>query len=398
MKNTNAQVIVVGGGIIGAAVTYSLAKEGVSALLVEKSGLASGTAGATDGYITYHTKKAGILLKMAMKSGSMFEGLSEELLDMTGIDIEYEKDCGSLQVLDREEEWSYVAQMVQEQRDTAGLDIAMHSIEELRRIEPALNPSLVGGLYSPSASKVNPIKTVLAYAKAAKMMGARIIENAEVTGIIADHGHAKGVNTTAGDFYADYVVNAAGTWGGKIAALAGLQMPIKPRRGQIFVTELLPALIHGTMQCGRTTAIKINPEMLRGLDQKVVDMGMGFCIEQTMDGSVLIGFTREFAGFDRSTTLDAIELMAQRAVLFIPALCSAGIIRSFSGLRPYTPDGKPILGRVDGLEGFIMAAGHEGDGICLAPLTGKLTAELVADGRTSSFSIEEFSHQRFEKS
>ena len=392
-QNT-AQAIVIGGGVVGTAITYSLARAGMSVIQLERDGLASGTAGATDGYVVYHTKKAGIHLELAIASGKMFAGLAEEIRDISGIDIEYEQNCGSMQVLDNEAEWPFVEKMVKEQHESTGLDIAMYTIEELRKIEPALNPALIGGLYSPTGGKVNPFRLVFGMAASAKKIGAQIYEGTPVSGLIRVGNTVKGVQTPKGDFYGDYIINACGTWGGEVAKLAGLDYPIKPRRGQILVTEPVIPMVHCTMQCGRTTAIKLNPKMLGLLDEEIVRRGQGFCLEQTQDGSFLIGFTREFAGFDKRTTLKAMELMAARAVKYIPALEHMNIIRSFSGLRPYTPDGLPLLGMPGGVKGFVMAAGHEGDGICLAPITGKLIAELLTTGKTS-YPLDKFSCDRF---
>jgi sarcosine oxidase subunit beta len=121
---------------------------------------------------------------------------------------------------------------------------------------------------------------------------------------------------------------------------------------------------------------------------------MGFSLEQADSGNILIGSTREFVGFDRRTTFDGVRTIASRIVPVIPALKHVPVIRTFGGLRPFTPDGLPILGKVAGLEGFIMAAGHEGDGIALSAITGELIADLIATGRTQ-FSLDAFRLERF---
>ena len=109
---------------------------------------------------------------------------------------------------------------------------------------------------------------------------------------------------------------------------------------------------------------------------------------------MIIGGTREFAGYEEQNTFEAIELMMQRAARFFPVLKNVSIIRFFSGFRPFTPDGMPLLGPVKGLRGFFMAAGHEGDGIALSPITGKLVAEQIVRGE-SSYNIDAFSPNRF---
>jgi sarcosine oxidase subunit beta len=124
--------------------------------------------------------------------------------------------------------------------------------------------------------------------------------------------------------------------------------------------------------------------------------GMGFSLEQADTGNILIGSTREFVGFDRRTTFTGIRTIADRIVPVIPALQRVPVIRTFGGLRPYTPDGLPILGNVAELEGFIMAAGHEGDGIALSAITGELIADLIVFGRTQ-FPLDAFRLERFQE-
>ena len=121
---------------------------------------------------------------------------------------------------------------------------------------------------------------------------------------------------------------------------------------------------------------------------------MGFSLEQSDSGNILVGSTREFVGFDRRTTFDGVRSIASRIAPVIPALTRVPVIRTFGGLRPYTPDGLPILGKVAGLEGFIMAAGHEGDVIALSAITGELIADLIDKGRTS-FPLDAFRLERF---
>jgi sarcosine oxidase subunit beta len=122
--------------------------------------------------------------------------------------------------------------------------------------------------------------------------------------------------------------------------------------------------------------------------------GSGVSIDQTAKGNILIGSTREFVGHDRKTTFPGLTRIARRARQLIPSLGSLDVIRSFAGLRPYTPDGLPILGKVEQVEGLIMAAGHEGDGIALSPITGELISQLIT-GEEPSVSMEPFRHSRF---
>ena len=245
---------------------------------------------------------------------------------------------------------------------------------------------------------MNPFLVLFGYARAARRLGARIKSGAEITEIIVEHGRAKGVKTQDGTvYYANTIINCSGVQSPRIGKMLGIDIPIIPRRGQIVVTEPIAPVIHTVMMCARVYVIKHNPAAGSYLSPKVLKMGTNIGIEQSVDGSILLGSTSELGYGKNVTTLDAIEAITARAVKFMPFLKNYRTIRTFAGLRPHTPDGRPILGKVDEIEGFLMAAGHDGDGICLGPPTGLLMSELVCDGMTTSFPIEEFNLRRFNK-
>ena len=383
----DADIIVIGGGIIGSSVTWHLSKLGKKVLQIEREDLTRGAAGATDGVVGYHTKKPGAQMDLAVQSIAMFEHLGEEL----GEDIEYGLRCGGMQPVEDQLQWDILSEIVEEQRKS-GVDIHMIFIEEAREIEPMLAPDLKGALYSPTGGKVNPIKLTMAFAKAAKRNGAVILTETEVTDLLMDGKTVKGVKTTKGDFYADAVVNACGAWAANIGKMAGLDIPIQPRKGQLIVTEPTGPFMDVTLQCARYNVVKFRPEAVT--DKAALKMGNSLSIEQTENGGLIIGGTREFVGFDRENTLEAIETILHRAVRFFPALKDVCFIRCFAGLRPYTPDGMPLIGKVNGREGFYIAAGHEGDGIALSPITGKLLAEQIVYGK-ESYSLKDFDPNRF---
>lgn len=385
--NKDADVIVIGGGVIGSSVTYQLAKLGKKVLQIEREDLTRGAAGATDGVVGYHTKKPGAQMELAIRSIAMFEHLSEEL----GMDIEYELHCGGMQPVEDQLQWDILSEIVEEQRKS-GVDIRMIGIEEAQQLEPMLAGDLKGALYSPTGGKVNPIRLTLAFAKAAKRLGAVLLTETEVTGLLMEEGKVEGVTTTKGTFRADAVVNACGAWAAGIGKMAGMEIPIIPRKGQLIVTEPVGPFMEVTLQCARYNVIKFRPEAVD--DPEALKLGNSLSIEQTRDGGLIIGGTREFAGYDRGNTLEAIETILQRAVRFFPALKDLCFIRTFAGLRPYTPDGLPMIGPVEGLEGFYMAAGHEGDGIALSPITGKLLAEQIVFGEPS-YPLRDFDPNRF---
>lgn len=380
-------VIVVGGGIIGTSIAWQLSKRGKQVLVLERKDSASGSAGATDGFVGCHTKKPGPQLELAQKSIAMFD----EILDDLGPDIDYEVGAGGMQPVEDEVQWNILSQMVEKQQKS-GVDVRMVSAEEACSIVPGLSPDIYGALYSPSANKINPLRLTFAYLRLAKECGAQIMNGVTVTDFIIEDGCCKGVKTDKGDFYGEYIVNACGSWAGEVAKLAGLDLPIKPRKGQLAVTEPIGFYMSPTLQCARYNVIKFNPELIT--DETVLRLGSSMNIVQTAEGGLVFGGTREFVDFDDENSLEAIETMAKRVLRFFPGLKELSVIRFFSGFRPYTPDGLPLLGKVKGLDRFIMAAGHEGDGIAMSPITGKLIAEIIVDGEPS-FDITPFSPNRF---
>ncbi len=381
--------IVVGGGVIGASLTYYLSRLDQKVLLLEKKDLCSGSAGATDGYITPHTKQPGYHLELALESCRIYETLPQEL--ESDIDIELALHCGGIQACEDELQWRLISDNARAFAES-GFHVEMLDIGELRKIEPALSPKLRGGLYSDAASSVNPFRLTQAFADAAKKFGAELRLGCGVDDLVSSGEQIVGVETAQGAFYADTVVNCCGSWGGALAKLAGLELPVVPRRGQIIVSEPVAPMLNTVMQTGIYPIIKYHPELIT--DERVFRLGLAWGMEQTRDGTLLIGGTRELVGFDRGTTLEGIEAVLKQAEVYVPSVRELRFIRSFSGFRPRTPDGLPILGRVASKPGFAMCCGHEGDGIALAPATGKLVAEELVRGR-ASFSLAPCYADRF---
>ncbi|MBU2497697.1 MAG: FAD-binding oxidoreductase, partial [Proteobacteria bacterium] len=233
----------------------------------------------------------------------------------------------------------------------------------------------------------NPLRLTLAFIKAARRMGAKVFARREVTGIGLRGARIGPLRTTEGEIEAKTIVNAAGVSASQIGRMVNLDIPIKPRRGQILVTEAVPP----TLRCPLLSSSYITKKFESAASSAEE---AGVSIEQTSNGNFLLGSTREFVGLDVRTTWEGMRGIASRTAKIVPGLRNMHIIRAFSGLRPHTPDGLPILGRVKGLDGFIMAAGHEGDGIALSPATGQLIAELIDAGSTT-MDLADFGLERF---
>ena len=380
-KSSQTDVVVIGAGVIGSSIAYHLARHKLRVALLERGDIASGSSGACDGLVFLQSKKPGIHLQLAMESRRRFKLLARQL----PVPIEY-RETGGMVVIESKDELSAMQKFVKAQQ-AVGLDVSLINKDQARKLEPQLAEHIVGATHSPLDGQVNPISLTLGFALGAKSLGARIITGAAVCGIDTAAGKVSAVETDAGRFEADIVINAAGVHAPQIGALVGLDIPIKPRRGQIIVTEFCSPMLDHCMISARYIAAKFNPEIAKAI-------GEGVSIEQTENGNILLGSTREFVGFDKRTTTDGLYRIAANTAGILPALKQIKVIRAFAGLRPHTPDGLPILGPVKGVSGFFMAAGHEGDGIALSPITGELIAQMIATGR-SEIALDAFRLSRF---
>lgn len=372
----SADVVIIGGGVIGTSIAYYLSKQGIKAILLEKDDLASGSSGACDIDIILQSKNPGIHLQLAMESAKMYKNLTDEL----DFNIEY-KTCGGIILIENEDQFKIMKDFVKRQK-AIGLQVELLDLKEASEIQPGLSPHLIGSTYSPQDAHVNPMRLCQAFAKAAKELGTEVYLNTEVLDIRLEKGKVKSVITSKGEIRTKTVINAAGVYAPMIGEMVGLSLPIKPRRGQIIVTEPVPKLVMADVLCAKYIVAKYNPKLPEGSDNPETRLGVGLSLSQTHDGQILIGATREFVGYNKSTTHEALRAILRNATRLVPALKSIHAIRSFAGLRPYTPDGLPLLGQVEGIQGFIMAAGHEGDGIALSPVTGRIISELIVDGKT----------------
>jgi len=376
-----ADVVVVGGGVIGSSILYHLSKRKIQAVLLEKGELISGTSGACDGLIFLQSKKPGSHLRLAQEGTKRFSNLKNEL----HFEIEY-RNSGGMIVIENDHELKVMERFVVEQRKI-GLDISLLDIHQAREKEPSLSEKIFGSTFSPLDGKVNPLLLTHAFIRSAKKLGARVFTENEVTGIALESHQVRSVKTIKGEIETTTIVNAAGAYAPEIGKLVHLDIPIKPRRGQLLVTEPMPPVLNRGVLSAKYIAAKFDPALAE-------TEGEGISIDQTSSGNFLLGSTREFVGFDTRTTHQAMTNIATHAMHIIPQLKDTHIIRAFAGLRPYTPDGLPILGNVDGVEGFIVAAGHEGDGVALSPITGEVIAELI-DTNTTPISLNEFRLERF---
>lgn len=385
---TKADVVIIGGGIIGCSIAYYLAKNGVKPLLLEQKGICEGTSSACDGFVFMQTKKPGIQLEMAMASADLYSVLSAELHR----EVYYHRP-GGLILIETPELLKVMEEIVAKQQ-SQGMAVEMISGDEARRMEPCLSPNVLAAACSDWDGLVSPIDATFAYADAAADLGATIMPHMPVTDIKLRNGAIAGVVTPAGEIETDCLIMACGVWSAALGELLGLQIPVKPRRGHTLITEPLAPMFNKVMLDSRYIAIKHFPQMAKDSDDEFMRLGVGLGIEQSHHGNVIIGNSRDFAGYDTSVSHEVLRSIAKYVSKFIPFLQDVNIIRTFAGLRPYCSDGSPILGPVKQIPGLIMATGHEGDGIALAPITGQLIMEYIRGQRTQ-FDLTPFLFERF---
>ncbi len=392
MIKHEADVVVIGGGAIGAAVTFFLAREGKKVTLIECNELASGASGANAAFAWTTTRKPGNPMEMALDSIEFYNNAFNEL----PIDIEY-KRCGGLMLISTEEQIELLKPWV-ETRQKAGLtELRIIDHSELCQIEPFVAEQCIAATYNPLDGRINPMFLVLAFADAAKKYGAIIHEHTRVEKIIVKKNEIRGIITDKGEISAPYVVNAAGAYASEVGEMVNLQVPIIPNRMQLIVTEPLAPFIDRVMMGAEyVTAEDTKVEKIeRGISDKE---DAALIYSQTEKGNLILGSTTEFVGFNKCTTYNSIHSISNEIIKFMPSLYDTNIIRTFANFFPFTTDDDPILGNVEGLKGFIMAAGHNGHGIVHAASTGKIIMELIVYGETSlNFDINELNLSRFDK-
>ncbi|WP_406431868.1 FAD-binding oxidoreductase [Streptomyces sp. NBC_00631] len=370
-------VVVIGAGMVGAACALYASRAGLDVIVVDRGPVAGGTTGAGEGNLLVSDKEPGPELELALVSARLWAGLAAELGDR----IEYEPK-GGVVVAAEPEELAALERFAAGQR-AAGITAENVDADRLRDLEPYLAPGLAGGMRYPQDAQVMP---TLAAAHLLRASGARLSAGRTVTEVVrgAD-GAVRGVRTDHGDIQAPAVVNAAGTWGGEVAARAGVRLPVLPRRGFVLVTEPLPRRVRHKVYAA---------DYVADVASDSAALQTSPVVEGTAAGPVLIGASRERVGFDRSFSLPAVRALAAGATRLFPFLSGVRAMRSYLGFRPYLPDHLPAIGPDPRAPGLFHACGHEGAGIGLATGTGQLIAQVLS-GEKPELDLTPFRPERF---
>ncbi len=364
-----SDVVIVGGGIIGCATAYYLARAGVDVTVLERgavSGEASGAAAGILAALSDHGERPSIFKQLCDQSLTLFDSLLPALAE-TGIDVRHRRSAILDLAVTETEAVDLLHQFERRQETT---DVRWLDSTEALRLEPAISTKTVAAMFTPNAQYLDPQRLTQAIGEAAKRAGATILEHEPVTRFLRRGDKLHGVRTKHGDIEAATVVLAGGPWTMQMARQLGTHIPVRPVRGQMLSLDGPPG----------------------GLNHMI--WGSGAYLVPREDGQTYVGATVEEVGYRKQTTITGLRSLQSGAALQVPALAGARRRLAWAGLRPATPDGLPVMGRLPGWRNVWLSSGHFRNGILLAPLSGQLMADSIMGDKPEPL-LAQLSPQRF---
>ncbi len=367
-----AEIIIIGGGIMGVSTAYFLAKRGHrDVILLERDLLSQASTGLCVGGIRQlFSHPANIL--MSQETLHLLRHFEEEFHKK--IDF---RQAGYLFLTREHSTWEALCKCVEIQRKHR-VPVEVLLPEEVKRRWPYLETkNLLGGIFGPEDGYVDPYDVTMAIASKTRRMGVTIRERTNVVDIHLENGQIRGVETSQGFISSKFIVNAAGAWGGEIAKMAGIDLPVRPFRRQVFITKSFDAIPRPVPM--------------------IIDQDTQFYIRGYPPG-ILMGMTDldEPSSFNTHVDREFLERVTETALEIVPVMEQAEILRGWGGLYAMTPDENPIIGEIPGIKGFFCATGFSGHGFQHGPAVGRILSELILDGNTS-FDLSPFSSDRFEQ-
>jgi sarcosine oxidase subunit beta len=372
-----AEVVIIGGGVIGASVAYHLAARGVRDVLVLERGAAPGagsTGRATGGFRAQFGTRVNVLLSLLSR---------EKLLrfeEGTGVNPGF-RQVGYLFVAGCEEELGELVSAQTIQHECGLAEARVVNVDDVARLNPALNlEGVAGGVYCPTDGFIRPLEILRGYTEASARLGARFSYGVALEGVRAgEPGKVGTLLTSAGEVSAGAFVNAAGAWAGEVARLLGSEVPVTPLRRQVAVTRPFD-LLHEEMPM-------------------TIYVGDGFHLRMR-EGCVLLLWPDSTHGedrFDTSVDEEWLTTVVSKAHARVPCLREADIDRAacWAGLYEMSPDRHAILGHAEGFDNLYLANGSSGHGVMHAPALGQLLAEHILDGRAHTLDTHALRPSRF---
>ena len=360
--NRTSDVIVIGGGVIGLSVADALGREGLSVTLVERGLCGREASWASVGLLKpSNPNRRGPMQKLQRISLEMMPDYCADLREQTGIDPQYDR-CRSIELLfnDQRYRMALSEEQAAQKMPDGRPEWQVLTPEQAREVEPCVSGDCLAALLCRATAQVRNPRLLRALVAACKSGQVRIQENTPVRGLLIEADRVTGVVTDRERFLADHVVLCAGAWSSQIDQRLGNTIRTYPVRGQVVLLN--------TADCPEARFTHV-------IDRQ------GCYLVPRRDGLVLVGATVEpEAGYDRRNTPAAISKLIQEALSLVPALAGAGVAALWAGLRPGTPDRRPYVGTVPGLDGLVAATGHYRTGLALAPITAEIVADLIVRG------------------
>ncbi len=355
-----ASVVVIGGGVVGCSIAYYLARRGVrDVVVVERETIGSGTTSKAAGGIRaqFATETE---VRFSLESLQVFQSFAEEF----GVDPGYRQIGYLFLIADAADLAAFQERIALQRR--LGVDVRVITPREARELVPALYvDDLIAAVWGPRDGFAGPAEVPNGFARRARELGVRILEGIEVTHLVIDGGRVHGVETSQGTITTPVAVNAAGPAAARIGRLAGLALPVYPRRRHLFFTEPF--------------------HDIPGPVPLTTDRASGFYFRKELEQVLLSPGDVEDVGEDLGAPVDwgMVDETVQKAVHRLPVLEHARIAGGWAGLRPLTPDDHAIIGPAPEIEGLFLAVGFGGHGFQHSPATGRLVAEWLTEGKPS---------------
>jgi len=363
-----ADVVVVGGGVMGASAAFHLAEAGVSVLLVERGELSGGSTSRAAGGVRANFSDA-LNIALGQRSLELFGRFGER----PGQEIDLHRS-GYLFVLTRPEDVELFTASVALQ-NSLGVESRMVDVDEACRLSPLLDPDgVLGAAWSPNDGHCTPESVVLGYATGARRLGATVRTGVEVVGISTSGDDITSVDTTEGSVSTGCVIDCAGAWSPEIAAYVGVDLPVTPYKRELLITEPMPDPVDMAF---------------------TIDYATSFYWHREGPG-ILTGFSRPdmAPGFDTSRDADFPERLAQLAAVRAPRLLDLGVRSGWAGLYETTPDHNALLGESSRISRFLYATGFSGHGFLQGPAVGEILRDMYL-GVTPFIDVTPLDVERF---
>lgn len=349
-------VVIAGGGVIGSGIAFELAKRGVPVTLVERGRVGGEASWASAGVISLPSRPwvKPERVELGRISLEHFPGLVAELEERTGLAIDYRRPGEWVVAVD--DDRAAAERDVSTWQRGMGLDVEDVPPHAARQTEPALPDSLVAAWFHPNVGSLSVYRLTQALAAAARQLGATVLEETPVGGLLREGDRVTGVRLQDRDIRADTTLLATGAWTRLLGDSLGVVLPTKPVKGQLIAYANAP------------------------LRPSCVISGHGGYVRPRPDGTTMVAATEEDVGFDRRVTGDGVAWLLELTRTICPILLQGEVAETWTGLRPGSDTDNPLIGPVPGLEGLWVSAGHFRTGAKEAPATAMLVAEALTTG------------------